>query len=112
MTDCPHDATECDCQPTSYQAMKSIEAHARQMPFTGLTMAPIPDAHRTTPEDFIIELADWFASYRAVIARQSDEFTRQGAKLNALIDQRDAVRRFFGTAEIGAETSLRERNDR
>lgn len=87
--------------PASYQAMQRIESHLKQMPFINLVkLSPIPDADRSTPEDFIIALADWLASYRAVVRLQSDEFTRTAAKLCRLKDQRNTIREFFGTVTL------------
>lgn len=81
------------------EATERIVLHVTQMPFRGMVNVEHEPSMTDDLVGFICNMADWIANYRAVIARQSDDFTRTSAKLRQLEDQRDTIRKFFGTAE-------------
>ena len=86
------------------QACRSIISHIGQMPYGGLVANEVTqDELDMGAEFFIAAIADWLSSYRAVITRQSDDFTRMAAERNRLIDQRDAIRAFLGTTETAVD---------
>lgn len=88
------------------EAMRRIVNTIEQMPYRGMVTHADEPSSVDDPETFIGMMADWLANYRAVVVDISAQHQRTATALGRLEGQRDAVRRFFGTAEIGAETSI------
>jgi hypothetical protein len=71
----------------------------RQMPYRALVQSPVPTSVDTLDE-ILHDTAEWLAEYRAVVVRQATDLVSVTGQLNAMIEQRDAVRAFLGTTPL------------
>lgn len=87
-----------DTGPIEYQ-QRELAVRLRALPFAGLVLNhDLPDPYKTD-ELFMAATIDWLNEYRGVVQAQSDEFTKQARTVGRLLDERDAVRAFFGLSD-------------
>lgn len=92
------DAEDCDTR-SSADSVHAIIGTLARLPFSGLVDQLPPSADSELGE-VLDDISGYLDEYLIVARRHFDSYARMADAHNELLDQRNAVRSFFGTMEI------------
>lgn len=90
-----------DCDRGVGRSVDRIVKVLHDLPFAG-QVDLLPDTDDADLRDVLADTADWLESYLTVTRNHYGEYARVAQAHAELLDQRDAIRTFLGTSEIGA----------